>query len=88
MVTDINQQALSALLGEALREVRTSLGMTLADVERKSGGRWHPTVVGSYERAQRRAPWVTVVELAEWYGVPAASLLPDWHQYRQAGGAR
>lgn len=88
MSSDTNQQALTEHLGQALREVRHSLGMSLDEVERKSDGRWRASVVGSYERAQRRAHWVTVVELAEWYGVPAASLLPGWDKLRQTAVTR
>jgi hypothetical protein len=51
-------------------------GLTLHAVQEKSRGRWKAVVVDSYERADRAVTAAKLVELAEFYGVPAAALLP------------
>lgn len=63
-------------LGDRLRAVRRQQGLTLYDVESRSGGRWKAVVVGSYERADRAISVARLAELAEFYGVPVAELLP------------
>jgi transcriptional regulator with XRE-family HTH domain len=63
-------------VGDKLREVRQTLGLSLAAVESKSDGRWKAVVVGSYERGDRNITVARLVELAGWYGVAPAELLP------------
>lgn len=63
-------------VGTRLRGIRNQLGMTLRDVEKKSGGRWKAVVVGSYERADRSVSLPKLRELAEFYDVDVAELLP------------
>ena len=63
-------------LGSRLRAIRTMQGLTLADVEERSGGRWKAVVVGSYERGDRSVTVARLSELAEFYGVPISHLLP------------
>lgn len=63
-------------VGARLRAIRNQLGMTLRDVEDKSDGRWKAVVVGSYERADRSVSLPKLRELAEFYGVDIAELLP------------
>jgi transcriptional regulator with XRE-family HTH domain len=63
-------------VGERLRRVRVDKGFSLQDVERRSGGRWKAAVVGSYERGDRNISATRLLELAEFYGVPAATVLP------------
>lgn len=63
-------------VGQRLRAIRNQLGMTLRDVEDKSDGRWKAVVVGSYERADRSVSLPKLRELAEFYGVDVAELLP------------
>jgi transcriptional regulator with XRE-family HTH domain len=65
-----------AAFGRRLREVRNSQGLSLADVEAKSGGRWKAVVVGSYERGSRSVTVAKAAELAGFYGVTIVSLLP------------
>ena len=64
-------------LGARLRAIRTQQGMSLQGVEAKSQGRWKAVVVGSYERGDRAVTVQRLAELADFYGVPVAELLPD-----------
>jgi transcriptional regulator with XRE-family HTH domain len=64
-------------LGQRLRAIRVQQGMSLQGVEQKSGGRWKGVVVGSYERGSRAVTVQRLAELAEFYGVPVAELLPQ-----------
>ncbi len=63
-------------LGARLRAIRTQQGLSLHGVEEKSRGRWKAVVVGSYERGDRSVTVQKLAELAEFYGVPVAELLP------------
>jgi len=64
-------------LGARLRAIRTQQGLSLHGVEEKSDGRWKAVVVGSYERGDRAVTVQRLSELADFYGVPVAELLPD-----------
>src|SRR3954470_7670718 len=71
------QAAYAKALGSRLRAIRTQQGLSLHGVEEKSRGKWKAVVVGSYERGDRAAPVARLAELADFYGVPVAELLPD-----------
>lgn len=64
-------------LGAKLRSIRQQQGLSLHGVEEKSQGKWKAVVVGSYERGDRAVTVQKLAELAEFYGVPVAELLPD-----------
>ncbi|HEX6499221.1 MAG TPA: transcriptional regulator [Micromonosporaceae bacterium] len=64
-------------LGARLRSIRQQQGLSLQGVEEKSGGRWKAVVVGSYERGDRAVTVSRLAELAEFYRVPVAELLPE-----------
>src|SRR5436190_8151689 len=64
-------------LGAKLRAIRTQQGLSLHGVEEKSQGRWKAVVVGSYERGDRAVTVQRLSELADFYGVPVAELLPE-----------
>src|SRR6187401_835018 len=64
-------------LGAKLRAIRTQQGLSLHGVEEKSDGRWKAVVVGSYERGDRAVTVQRLAELADFYGVPVAELLPE-----------
>jgi transcriptional regulator with XRE-family HTH domain len=64
-------------LGARLRAIRTQQGLSLHGVEEKSRGRWKAVVVGSYERGDRAVTVQRLAELADFYSVPVAELLPD-----------
>ncbi len=63
-------------LGLRLRAIRTQQGLSLHGVEDKSDGEWKAVVVGSYERGDRAVTVQRLAELADFYGVPVAELLP------------
>jgi transcriptional regulator with XRE-family HTH domain len=63
-------------IGTRLRRVRNQQGMSLADVEKLSGGAWKAVVVGAYERGDRAVSISRLASLAEFYGVPLSELLP------------
>ena len=64
-------------LGARLRSIRTQQGLSLHGVEEKSDGRWKAVVVGSYERGDRAVTVHKLAQLADFYGVPVAELLPE-----------
>lgn len=64
-------------LGAKLRSIRQQQGLSLHGVEQKSHGKWKAVVVGSYERGDRAVTVHKLAELAEFYGVPVAELLPE-----------
>ena len=64
-------------LGARLRAIRNQQGLSLQGVEEKSKGRWKAVVVGSYERGDRAVTVQKLAELADFYGVPVAELLPE-----------
>ena len=63
-------------LGARLRAIRTQQGLSLHGVEHKSRGRWKAVVIGSYERGDRAVTVQKLAELAEFYGIPVAELIP------------
>ncbi len=63
-------------VGERLRQIRIDRGLSLQDVERTSQGLWKAAVVGSYERGDRNISATRLLELAEFYGVSPAEVLP------------
>jgi transcriptional regulator with XRE-family HTH domain len=64
-------------LGARLRAIRNQQGLSLQGVEEKSGGRWKAVVIGSYERGDRAVTVQKLAELANFYSIPIAELLPD-----------
>ncbi len=66
----------SNAIGERLRNIRLQQGMSLADVQERSGGRWKAVVIGAYERGDRAVGIARLAELARFYGVPLIDLLP------------
>ena len=66
-------------VGERLRDVRIARGLSLQEVERSSNGRWKAAVVGSYERGDRNISATRLLELAEFYDVSPAEVLPGEH---------
>ena len=71
--------ALSSIssVGEVLRDARIDRGLTVYDVERRSGGRFKPSSLGGYERGERSISLQRFCELAGVYGIPADRLLRD-----------
>ena len=71
-----SETAYARAVGHRLRAVRTARGWSLQDVAGASEGRFNSSVIGSYERATRLISVPRLHTLAEFYGVPVASLLP------------
>lgn len=80
-------------LGERLRNLRISRGLTLHDVEARSAGEFRPSALGAYERGERALSVRRLVRLAEVYGVDPGSLiasareidLPALHREESSG---
>ena len=62
-------------IAAAMKLVRRGKGMTLRDVETKSGGVWKAVVIGSYERCDRALSIKKAINLANFYQVPLNELL-------------
>lgn len=75
-------------VGERLRQIRSQQGLSLQDVERRSNGEWKAAVVGSYERGDRNISASRLCELAEFYGVSPADILPAEDVPRPADRSR
>lgn len=75
MTTTDRNHALA--IGARLRRVRHQQEMSLADVQASSKGRWKAVVVGAYERGDRSVTVDRLAQLATFYDVPLADLLPD-----------
>lgn len=71
------EQAYKVALGQRLRELRKSRGLSLMKVEEQSGGLWPAVVVGSYERGDRNPSVARLNALCEWYGASIAEVLPE-----------
>jgi transcriptional regulator with XRE-family HTH domain len=69
-------QVYARAVGERLRAVRGQRKLSMRQVEAQSGGRHTRSAVGSYERGDRVASVRRLAELADFYCVPLASLLP------------
>lgn len=74
--TDAATLARQRELGARLRAVRLQQGQSLAQVEERSQGTWKAVVVGAYERGDRAVTIGRLAELAAFYRVPLAHLLP------------
>ncbi len=69
--------AASLELGRRLRALRRARGMSLAEVEARSGGVWTASAVGAYERGFRNMSVPRLRALATFYGVPIEPLLGE-----------
>jgi transcriptional regulator with XRE-family HTH domain len=66
----------TVLIGERLRAIRRQQGLSLHDVEARSGKEFKASVLGAYERGERALSVGRLLRLAELYDVPADQLLP------------
>ncbi|CAN2240029.1 Cro/C1-type helix-turn-helix domain [actinobacterium SCGC AAA044-D11] len=62
-------------IAAAIKTVRKAKGMTLKEVEARSGGVWKAVVIGSYERCDRALSVKKAINLANFYQVPLSELL-------------
>jgi|GEM_PF-146798 len=63
-------------VGERLRAIRRQKGLSLHDVEARSGLEFKASVLGAYERGERAISVPRLLRLSEIYEVPADQLLP------------
>jgi len=66
----------AARIGNRLRDVRLSRGLSLGDVQKKTGGEFLTAALGSWERGGQGVPVHKLASLASLYGVPVADLIP------------
>ena len=64
------------VVGERLRSIRRQKGLSLHDVEARSGMEFKASVLGAYERGERAISVPRLLRLAEIYEVPGDQLLP------------
>lgn len=69
--------AYSEAVGQRLRAIRQAQGLSLAEVEVRSSGRWSASAVGAYERGFRTLSLPRLKALADFYQVPVAVLLGE-----------
>jgi len=74
---DASDTAFSAQVGQRLRAIRQAQGLSLAEVEARSDGRWSASAVGAYERGFRTLSLPRLKSLADFYKVPVAVLLGE-----------
>src|SRR3954468_19324828 len=74
---DESPSAFSVEVGRRLRAVRRAGRFSLDEVERASGGRWSASAIGAYERGFRNLSLPRLRELADFYGIPMATLLGE-----------
>ena len=63
-------------VGERLRAIRRQKGLSLHDVEARSGLEFKASVLGAYERGERAISVSRLIRLSEIYEVPSDQLLP------------
>ncbi len=63
-------------VGERLRAIRRQKGLSLHDVEARSGLEFKASVLGAYERGERAISVPRLLRLSEIYEVPPDQLLP------------
>ncbi len=66
----------SVHVGERLRAIRRQKGLSLHDVEARSGLEFKASVLGAYERGERAISVSRLIRLSEIYEVPPDQLLP------------
>ena len=64
-------------IGQELKRIRKQRGLSLAEVESLSQGRWKAVVVGSYERADRAITIGRLGALMALYQAPIRALFPQ-----------
>ena len=72
-----DDRSFSLAVGQRLRAIRQAQGLSLAEVEVRSEGRWSASAVGAYERGFRTLSLPRLKALADFYRVPVAVLLGE-----------
>jgi transcriptional regulator with XRE-family HTH domain len=68
-------EAFAAAAGTVLREIRTGRSLSLRQVTVRSGGRFKPSSIASYERGERQISLERLFALADVYGVAAERIV-------------
>ena len=76
-MSDVEDERFARLLGGRLRRVRQQQGLSLHEVESRSGGELKASVLGAYERGERAVSITRLHRLAAFYRVPVGQLLPE-----------
>lgn len=77
MSNDNGEESPYALaVGARLRSVRRQKGLSLEAMEEQSEGEFRASILGAYERGQRRISVRRLQRLADLYGVPIEHFLP------------
>lgn len=77
MSSEIEDESPYALeVGARLRSVRRQKGLSLEAMEQRSTGEFRASILGAYERGQRRISVRRLQRLAQLYGVPIEHFLP------------
>ena len=71
------ERAFTGQVGQRLRAIRQAQGLSLAEVEVRSQGRWSASAIGAYERGFRTLSLPRLKALADFYKVPVAVLLGE-----------
>lgn len=87
--TDVpGDEAFTRAVGQRLRAIRQAQGLSLAEVELRSDGRWSASAVGAYERGFRTLSLPRLRSLAEFYKVPVGVLLGEPSPIASSGERR
>lgn len=76
-LADEDDRAFTRSVGQRLRAVRQAQGLSLAEVETRSEGRWSASAVGAYERGFRTLSLPRLKALADFYRVPVGVMLGE-----------
>jgi len=84
----VDEGSFTRSVGQRLRAIRQAQGLSLAEVETRSDGRWSASAVGAYERGFRTLSLPRLKSLAEFYKVPVGVLLGEPTSMAQAAEHR
>ncbi len=74
-----DEGAFTLSVGQRLRAIRQAQGLSLAEVEARSAGRWSASAVGAYERGFRTLSLPRLKALSDFYRVPVGVVLGEPH---------
>lgn len=80
--------AFGLAVGQRLRAIRQAQGLSLAEVEARSDGRWSASAVGAYERSFRTLSLPRLKALADFYRVPVGVVLGEPHPASESSERR